>query len=351
MTFGDSDALYLLWALPVMSLVMYWASRRRRAAIERLGDPGLIDSLSRSVNRRGRRLVYVLWFAALAVAIFALARPQWGSEVQSVEQRGVQMMVVLDISTSMLAQDIKPDRLTRAKLEIADLLTRLKGDEVGLVLFSGASFVQFPPTFDYSTARTFVDNADPQVISREGTVLGSAIRTAVSAFDDSRAGQKVILIMTDGENHEGDPVAAAREAAQEGVVIYSMGLGSTDGGPIPVLNRRGDVIGYKQDRAGNIVQSKLDEQTLQRIAREAKGKYYRASTDGNAIEDLVDEIDSLQKASIESEFETVGIERFQPFLLTALLALLVAELVPDRVVHWRLRRRRGVEAEVARDGA
>ena len=183
MTFGEPDALYLLFALPIMALVAFRASRKRRAAVERLGDPGLIERLSRSVSRRGRRIAYILWFAALAIAILALARPQWGSAVQPVEQRGVQMMVALDVSSSMLTRDVKPDRLTRAKLEIADLLERLKGDEVGLVVFSGSSFVQFPPTFDYSTARTFVDNAGPESISREGTDLVSGS----SAFSGSSA--------------------------------------------------------------------------------------------------------------------------------------------------------------------
>ncbi|MDA1348543.1 MAG: VWA domain-containing protein [Chloroflexi bacterium] len=349
MNFAQPDILYGLALLPAMLLVVYWASRRRRSAIRSLGDPALIANLSLSVNWRGRRIRYILWFVALALALFGLARPQWGSEVQSVESRGSQIVVVLDVSTSMLAQDIKPDRLTRAKLEIADLLTRLTGDEVGLVLFSGAAFVQFPPTFDYSTARTFVDNAEPGVISRQGTALGEAIRTALTAFDDSRAGQKVILVMTDGESHEGDPLAAAKEAAEEGVIIYAMGFGSPDGEPIPVVNRRGDVVSYKQDRAGNIVRSKLDEKTLQRVAREAKGKYYRASTDGGAIEDLAHEIEGLEKASIENEFETVGIERFQPFLLAALLALVMAELIPDRAVAWRLRRRTAGGAETVQD--
>ena len=351
MTFGEPDALYLLFALPIMALVAFRASRKRRAAVERLGDPGLIERLSRSVSRRGRRIAYILWFAALAIAILALARPQWGSAVQPVEQRGVQMMVALDVSSSMLTRDVKPDRLTRAKLEIADLLERLKGDEVGLVVFSGSSFVQFPPTFDYSTARTFVENAGPESISREGTDLGAAIKTAAAAFDEKRLGQKVILVMTDGESHEGDPVDAAEEAAKRGIVIYTMGFGSPEGEPVPNLNRRGDVIGYKLDRAGNTVQSKLDEQTLRQVAREAGGKYYRASADGSATENLVNEIDSLEKASIESEVETVGIERFQPFLLAALLALLAAELIPDRAVQWRPRRRANVRPEAADHGA
>ena len=151
--------------------------------------------------------------------------------------------------------------------------------------------------------------------------------------------------MTDGESHEGDPLAAAKQAAEEGVIIYAIGFGSPDGEPIPVVNRRGDVVSYKQDRAGNVVRSKLDEKTLQRVAREAKGKYYRASTDAGAIEDLAHEIEGLEKASIKNEFETVGIERFQPFLLAALLALVTAELIPDRTMRWRLRRRAGtVEA-------
>jgi Ca-activated chloride channel family protein len=229
MTFAQPDYLYAFALIPVMALFVVWAGRRRLSALARLGDPGLIDRLSLSVDWRGRRVRNWLWFVALALLVVALARPRWGSEVQIVERQGVQIMIALDVSTSMLAEDIKPNRLKRAKLEIVDLLNRLDGDEVGLVLFSGASFLQFPLTFDYSTARTFLDEAGPQMITRPGTAIGKAIDTAVNGFNEQRAGQKVILIITDGEGHEGDPLEAARRAHEEGMAIYTVGFGSPEG--------------------------------------------------------------------------------------------------------------------------
>jgi len=262
-----------------------------------------------------------------------LARPQWGSEVQQVERRGVQIMLALDVSNSMLAEDIKPNRLARAKLEIVDLMGHLSGDEVGLVIFSGASFIQFPLTFDYATARTFLEYASPDIISRQGTAIADAIDTALAGFDPDRPSQKVIVILTDGENHEGDSVAAARSAAQEDVIIYTIGFGSPAGEPIPQYDSRGNIVGYMQDQRGDVVLSRLDEVSLQQIASETGGQYFRASG-GQAIEGLTAELAGLQKSSIESEFETRKIERFQMFLLVAFLALVAAELLPDRTTSW-----------------
>ena len=215
---------------------------------------------------------------------------------------------------------------------------RLGGDEIGLVLFSGASFMQFPLTFDYGTARTFLESAGPEVISRPGTALGEAIETALAGFNRQTASQRVVLLMTDGEDHGGDALEAAGRAAEEGVVVYAVGFGSPEGEPIPEKDAGGQVVGFKKDERGEVVLSKLDEVTLQQIARETGGRYYRATADGSALDALASEIDSLQKASLQSEFETRNIERFQVFLAVALLALVVAELVPDRVTErlsWR----------------
>ena len=344
MTFAQPDYLYALALMPVMALFMVWAGRRRLSALASLGDPSLIDRLSLSVDWRGRRVRSWLWFMALALLIVALARPRWGSEVQIVERQGVQIMIALDVSTSMLAEDIKPNRLKRAKLEIVDLMSRLDGDEVGLVLFSGASFLQFPLTFDYSTARTFLDAAGPQMITRPGTAIGKAIDTAVKGFNDRRAGQKVILIITDGEGHEGDPLAAARRAREEGVVIYTIGFGSPEGEPIPEFDAFGRMVGFKLDQRGEVILSKLDEVTLQQIAREGGGKYYRAVADGRVIESLANDFDALQKESFESELRTRHIERFQMFLALALLLLVAIELIPERATSWLRRRGRAAEA-------
>jgi Ca-activated chloride channel family protein len=259
--------------------------------------------------------------------------------MQVVEQQGIEVMVALDVSNSMLAQDVKPDRLSRAKLEIADLMTRLGGDEIGLVLFSGASFVQFPLTSDYATARTFLDNARPEVISKPGTNIGAAIRTAMSGFDYNRASQKVIVLITDGEDHDADTLAVTQRAADQGIMLYAIGFGSPQGEPIPEYNDQGEVAGYKKDQAGEVVLSRLDEATLQQIAQIGNGKYFRATVDGSELGALVSELNTLQVGELSSQIETWGIERFQGFLAAALIALVVMELIPDRV-RGRVAKRR-----------
>ena len=204
MTFGAPQFLILLAALPALAFFLWWAWGRRHAALRRIGDDSLFDRLGLAAGRRVRGIRLALWFLGVALLIFSLARPQWGSDIEIVEQGGVQVMVALDISRSMLAQDLKPTRLDRAKLEISDLISRLEGDEVGIVLFSGASFIQFPLTSDYATARTFLNHASPNAITRQGTVIAEAIETAMGGFSNEREHQKVIVIMTDGESHEGD---------------------------------------------------------------------------------------------------------------------------------------------------
>lgn len=330
MSFGEPQFLYALALVPVMALLLFWTTRRQRAALRVLGDRDLLRQLSLSVNQRGRRVRNILWFVSLILLAISLARPQWGSIVQSVERQGAHIMVVLDVSQSMLAQDLLPDRLTRAKLEISDLMSRLKGDEVGLVLFAGAGFIQFPLTFDYATAQPFLRNASPQIISRQGTAIADAIDVALTGFDPQLEGQKVILILTDGENHEGDPILSARQAAQQGVVIYTVGIGfPQQGQPIPVFDNQGNATGFKINSQGEAILSRLDEAILQSIANETQGRYFRAS-DGGVAASLSTEIANLQKAKIESENTIRPVERFQWFLSIALLVLVAAELVPER---------------------
>ncbi len=330
MTFGHSQLLFGLILLPMAILFMVWANRRRQVAIARLGHPALIARLSESINWRGRWWRKRLWLLTLALLLVAMARPQWGNEVQVVEQKGVEIMAVLDISESMMVSDLKPNRLSRAKLEIADLLTRLKGDEIGLVLFSGASFVQFPLTSDYTTALSFLDNAQPGLISKPGTAIGEAINTAVAGFDAHRATQKVIVIFTDGENLETDPLDAANKAAEQNILIYTIGFGSPEGEPIPEYNQQKEVIGYKKNQQGETVVSKLDEITLQKIALAGHGRYFRATADGRELVSLIDELDKLQRQTLESQFEVRRVERFQIFLLLALVMMVIGESLTDR---------------------
>lgn len=331
MNFAKPEYLFVLLTIPAVAMLMYWANKKRQKTLSKLGEIPLLRKLTTSINWRGRRWQNALLLLSLAFFILALARPQWGSEVREIDQEGLQVMVALDVSQSMLAQDIKPTRLDRAKLEIADLMNQLNGDQVGLVLFSGASFIQVPLTSDYYTALSYLDNANPEVISRPGTVIGDAIRTAAMGFDPNLSSQKVLVVMTDGEDHETDPIAAAKAAAEEDILIYTIGFGTPEGEPIPVVDENGAVVDYKRDQNGEVVLSMLDESTLQAIAQTGNGKYYLASADGSELQSLLSEIGSLQKEQLQSRFETTQIERYQIFLGIAILLSVISELIPDRI--------------------
>ncbi len=332
MDFAQPNFLYLMGLFPIVILFLIWAARRRRAALARWGEPGLVAQLGVALSLRKRRWKTALWLAALATLIVALARPCWGTEVMVRTREGVEVMVALDVSSSMLAEDIKPSRLARAKLTVEELMGRLGGHEMGLVIFSGAAFVQFPLTSDFYTARTFLDTADPTSISRPGTALEEALRVALDGFSDERAATRVILLLTDGEGHEGDPFQAAEDAAAQNVLIYAIGFGSPTGEPIPLRDDAGAVYGYKEDEQGETVLSKLDEVTLQRIATAAGGLYFRAGAGGEEIDAIVAAIDQLEtgESGEEGQFEMQGIERFVWFAGAALLALTAEVMLDER---------------------
>lgn len=332
MDFAKSNYLYLLVCVPMAIVFLVGAAARRRAALSNLGSPRLLAILSGSVSRRKRRWKTLLWFVTLVALIVALARPRWGANVAVKVQQGVEVMVVLDVSSSMLAEDIKPNRLTRAKLTIAELLDRLGGNEVGLVVFSGAAFVQFPLTADFNTARAFLDAAGPMSISRSGTALEEALRVALDGFPEDRASGRVVLLLTDGESHEGDPLAATQLLAEQGVVAHAIGFGSPNGEPIPLRDAQGQVVGYQEDAQGETVLSKLDELTLQRVASETGGLYFRASAAGEEVDALVDAIENLSTGGdqTEGQFEIQGIERFALFAGLACLSLTLDTVLGER---------------------
>ena len=330
MSFGQPLYLFGLVLLPLLILFLAWAERQRRVALRKLGDLALVEKLTDTINQRGRRWRQRFWLIGLALVLVALARPQWGTATQVVAQEGIQIMVALDISESMLAQDLQPDRLTRAKQTIIELMEQLRGDQVGVALFSGAAFIQFPITSDYGTARAFLLSANPSMISRGGTNLGDAIRTASSGFDTQRSSQKVIIIMTDGEGHERSPISDAQQAADDGIVIYTIGFGSAEGGPIPEFNDIGQLIGFKTDRSGQIVTTRIEEDVLREIATITNGEYFRASASGDEIGILADLIAQLESAELESRFEVEAVERFYLFLILALLCFVAAEIIPER---------------------
>jgi Ca-activated chloride channel family protein len=282
------------------------------------------------VSQTRRRWKTGLIFVGLAGIIVSLARPRWGSEVHVTGQRGVQIMVVLDVSASMLAEDVKPNRLTRAKLTIEEMIKQLGGNELGLVLFSGAAFVQFPLTGDLNTALLYLAAADTQAISRPGTALEAAIRMALDSFPEQIISNRVILLLTDGEGHEGDPFAAATLAKKEGVIIHAVGFGSPDGEPIPLRDTNGALLDYKKDAQGETVLSRLDETTLSQMAERTGGLYFRASVSGREIDAISNAIAALDTSEFESQLQTQRADRFEWFAALALLALTAEAMIGDR---------------------
>jgi Ca-activated chloride channel family protein len=330
MLFGQSLFLYLLILIPFVVVFHLLVGRSRRKAIKRLGNPELIATLSEKVSQSKRRWKAILVLLTIAFVIIALARPQLGSHLELVEQQGVEVMVALDTSLSMMAQDVAPNRLERAKLAVIELMDRLSGARVGLVAFAGTSFVQFPLTTDFEAARLLLDAVDVNTISLPGTAIGDAIRTATRAFSEKELKYKVLILFTDGEDHNTDPIGAAKEAAGQGVVIYAIGFGSPEGEPIPMRDETGAVTDFKKDREGEVVLSKLDETTLREIAQTTGGEYYRATASGKEIVQIATAIEEMDKKELESKLMIRHVERFQIPAALALLALVGEFALTDR---------------------
>jgi Ca-activated chloride channel family protein len=329
MIFVQPIFLLLFLAIPLMLVFVLRRERMRKAATRRLGNIALLLSPEHNFNANYRIWKLALWAVTIAALIVALARPVWGENVSIVETQGASVMVVLDVSKSMNAQDITPSRLGRAKLAVLDLLEGLAGHEVGLILFAGSAFVQFPLTTDTLSAGTFVGAASSDSITRQGTNTDAALRLAVNSFNYALSSHRYIVLLTDGENHEGDPSGAAGRAAEQGITIFSIGYGSPDGAPIPIRDENGNEAGYQLDDSGNTVTSALDERSLKTISEQTGGTYQRASSTGDEIRNLIQTINVAQSAQLGSRTESQGIERFSIFIALALLALSAEMMLPE----------------------
>ncbi len=328
MTFARPHLLYLLWLVPAAILFFLWSARSRRRNLARLIGPELSGQLTASVSRRRRTWKTICIVLALLAAVLALARPQYGRKLRMIQRKGIDIVIALDTSDSMLAEDIKPNRLKRAKQEISTLIDRLQGDRVALVAFAGDAFVQCPLTSDYGAARMFLDIIDQNIAP--GTAIGKAIQTCIDVFQEKEHKYKAIILITDGEDHRSDPLEAARRAAQEGIRIYAIGVGSSGGTPIPMRDERGDLVEYKKDRRGETVMSRLDEVTLQQIALETKGRYYRVTTGEMELERILEELESMEKKELASREYDLKEDRYQYFLLAAVIFLAAEAALGER---------------------
>ena len=330
MRFAQPEFLYLLAAAPLVILFFIVRFRQRRAVLGRLGEPELLDRLSPSTVA-GRQSVKAA-FVVLTLVCFslALARPQFGTRSETVRQTGFSVMVALDVSNSMLAEDIRPNRLIRAKYAVRSLVRKLRNDRIGLVVFAGSAFLQCPLTADYSIVELFLDGVDTQTVGTQGTAIAEALRIAGQSFQQDHKGYKAVVLITDGEDHQDDPAAVAAELAALDVRVYVVGVGTPQGVPIPVKDEDGMVAGHMRDRTGEVVMSRLDESTLRRVAETTGGAYYRASPGGEEMDLVYDTLASLERAEYESREFTQYVERYQYILLFGLAFLVAYSVIRDR---------------------
>jgi Ca-activated chloride channel homolog len=344
MRFGAIQWLWALLLVPVVAALLWYAGHLRRQMADRFAESAAWEALSAHIWKPARRWRSLLLLLGLALVIFAVARPQWGARAVMLKRRGLDIVVALDVSKSMLATDVKPDRLTRAKREISGVLDRLAGDRIGIVVFAGDAFVQCPLTLDAAAARLLLEAVDTRSAGRPGTAIAEAIKTATGMYETNEHQFKVLILVTDGESTEGDALSAAQDAAKAGIRIYTVGVGTPSGEPIPVYDEDGTQLGFKKDDAGQIVLSKLDEVELQKIALATEGRYFRAGPTEMEIDALFDELSKLEKKEMEGRLFTEFEERFQYLLVPAFLLLLVEfalpEVRPRRIAWPKLKPRR-----------
>jgi Ca-activated chloride channel family protein len=330
MRFGEPHWLWLLALLPLLAVGLILALRRRDRALRAWCDEGLLVRMVPDRTPRALWLRAGLVVLAAAFLVLAAARPQVGSRVLSIERKGIDLMVALDLSESMRAEDLRPDRLTRAKQGVESLFDRLRGDRVGLVGFAGDAFVQCPLTLDYAAARMFLRLMSPEMIPVPGTDLGAAIRSAVKSFDPKERKYKALVLVTDGEDHGRDLDSAVREAKEQGVRVFAVGIGSEKGEPIPQRSAAGEVRDYKRSRDGEVVMTRLDAATLRKICDDTGGRYFDGNAGGLALDRLYGEISGMeqkeQKGGIAVQYE----DRYGYFAAAAFLLLAVESMLAER---------------------
>ena len=322
MRFANPEYLYLLILIPLFIVVYIYSNYRRRKRLKEYGDINLLSELMPDVSHYRPDVKFWLALTAAVLLIIVVARPQFGSKMESVTRQGIETVIALDISNSMLAEDIAPNRLEKSKKIISKLIDKFENDKIGLIVFAGDAFVQLPITNDFISAKMFMESISPSLINRQGTDIGAAINLAMKSFTPDKEVGKAVIVITDGENHEGGAEDAANAAAEKGVSVYILGVGSLEGAPIP-SEASND---YRRDKEGNVIVTKLNEEMGQNIAKAGNGAYIRVDNTNNAQRLLEKELDKLAKADVTSEVFTEYDEQFHIVAWLALL-LLIADIL------------------------
>ena len=327
--FSHQEYLYALALIPVFAILFVLVLLARKNRLQRFGEVELLARLMPDASTRKPVVKFVLLMIAYTFIVTGVAGPKYGTKLLETKRTGSEIIIALDVSNSMMAEDIQPNRLERAKQAVSRLIDRLGDNKIGMIVFAGEAYTQLPITTDYVSAKMFLSTISPDIVPVQGTAIGSAINLAVNSFSPASEAGKAIVVITDGENHEDNPVQAAEEALKRGVSIYAIGVGSTQGTPIPVRTASGQ-RDFMKDRAGNTVMSKLDEKTLQETAMAGKGVYVRATTANMGLNNVYDEINKLEKAEYEAKIYTDFAEMFQWPFGVALVFLLAELLISNR---------------------
>jgi Ca-activated chloride channel family protein len=328
--FGAPEWLPALLIVPLAFLAYWLAARARRRALGRFGDSALVAKLTASVSVSARRVKAGLMVLAVGLVVVALARPQFGTRVETVQSIGQDIVVAVDLSMSMLAEDVVPNRLERARLAILRLMGRLDGDRIGLVAFAGDAFVQSPLTVDYSAAALFLGAMSPELMPVPGTDLGAALRVSLDALEAGERDTRALVLVTDAEDHEGAFETELARARDGGVEVYLVVFGSTEGVPIPQYDDQGRRQGFLRDEEGNVVTTRLDEETVAALEDLGNARVVRAGVDGRAFDELVDEIAAGEGEAVDAMQFTQFEEQYQVFLGLAFILLLAEAVIPDR---------------------
>lgn len=334
MRFANSEYLYLLWLIPLLIALYWYTFKKQNTVLEKFAGTKLHDVLFPLRSKLKSTLKFGLTLLAITLIIIALANPQIGTKIEDVKQIGIDVYIVLDVSKSMGAEDIKPSRLEKAKFEISKLIQKLQGDKIGLIVFAGQSYIQFPLTTDYAAANLFLSAVDLNSVPQQGTAIASSIDMALKSFRYDDNAKKAIVIITDGEDHEGNIDASLDEAKSKDVLIYAIGFGSPVGVPIPIYDDGGVQRGYKKDNQGNIVLTKLDEVILKTITEKTDGKYYRGSNTEDELDAIYNDLAQIQQSEYGTKRITEYEDRFHYFLIPAIIILIGEFFISSNKSKW-----------------
>jgi Ca-activated chloride channel family protein len=323
--FAHPEFLYLLLIVPLLAVFYLYIAKARKKAIKKYGSPDLLSALMPESSSKRKMLKYFMLLLALTSVIFIIAGPQFGSKLETVKRQGIEVMVCLDVSNSMLAEDITPNRLEKAKQMLARLTDDLNNDKMGLIVFAGDAFTQLPITSDYISAKMFLSSINPSMVSTQGTAIDAAINLAMRSFTPEEKTSKTIILITDGETHEGDAVQAAGSAAESGIKVNIVGIGLPKGAPIPFNGND-----YMRDNQGNVVITQLNETMCQEIAKAGNGLYVRADNTSSALKALQNELSKMSKSDVESKVYSEYDEQFPTIAWIALILLTVELLIFER---------------------